>query len=59
LRRRLSRRYAEENRAPAIYSSPAPYYGYAFEQMDQERKTQHGRRSPRAADIVIWQKRGR
>lgn len=30
------------------------YYGYAFEQMDQERKTQHGRRSPRA-DIVIWQ----
>lgn len=30
------------------------YYGYAYEQMDQERKTQHGRRSPRA-DIVIWQ----
>lgn len=29
-------------------------YGYAFDQMDQERKTQHGRRSPRA-DIVIWQ----
>ncbi len=30
------------------------YYGYAFDQMDQERKTQHGRQSPRA-DIVIWQ----
>lgn len=30
------------------------HYGYAFEQMDQERKTQHGRRSPRA-DIVIYQ----
>lgn len=30
------------------------YYGYAYEQMDQERKTQHGRQSPRA-DIVIYQ----
>lgn len=29
------------------------YYGYAYEQMDQERKTQHGRHSPRA-DIVVW-----
>ena len=28
-------------------------YGYTFEQMDQERRTMHGRRSPRA-DIVIW-----
>ena len=28
-------------------------YGYSFEQMDQERRTMHGRRSPRA-DIVIW-----
>ncbi len=27
--------------------------GYALEQMDQERKTQHGHRSPRA-DIVVW-----
>ena len=29
-------------------------YGYTFEQMDQERRTMHGRRSPRA-DIVIWE----
>ena len=29
-------------------------YGYALEQMDQERRTLHGRRSPRA-DIVIWE----
>jgi len=29
------------------------HYGYAFEQMDQERKTQHGRRSPRT-DIVVY-----
>ena len=29
-------------------------YGYSFEQMDQERRTMHGRRSPRA-DIVIWE----
>ena len=30
------------------------HYGYSFDQMAQERHTQHGRRSPRA-DIVIWQ----
>ena len=30
------------------------HYGYALEQMDQERRTQHGHRSPRA-DIVVWQ----
>ena len=29
-------------------------YGYTFEQMDQERRTMHGHRSPRA-DIVIWE----
>ena len=29
-------------------------YGYTFEQMDQERRTLHGRRSPRA-DLVIWE----
>lgn len=29
------------------------HYGYTFEQMDQERKTQHGRRSPRT-DIVVY-----
>jgi len=29
-------------------------YGYALEQMDQERRTQHGHKSPRA-DIVVWQ----
>jgi len=29
------------------------YYGYAYAQMAQERKTQHGHHSPRA-DIVIW-----
>ena len=29
-------------------------YGYTFEQVDQERRTMHGRRSPRA-DIVIWE----
>lgn len=30
------------------------HYGYSLEQMDQERRTQHGHRSPRA-DIVVWQ----
>jgi len=30
------------------------HYGYALEQMDQERRTQHGHKSPRA-DIVVWQ----
>lgn len=30
------------------------HYGYALDQMDQEQRTQHGQRSPRA-DIVIWQ----
>ena len=30
------------------------HYGYSLEQMDQEQRTQHGHRSPRA-DIVIWQ----
>jgi len=29
------------------------HYNYAFEQMDQERKTQHGRKSPRT-DIVVY-----
>ncbi|MEO6823252.1 MAG: N-6 DNA methylase [Nitrosospira sp.] len=30
------------------------HYGYELPQMDQERRTQHGHRSPRA-DIVVWQ----
>lgn len=30
------------------------HYGYTLEQMDQERRTLHGHRSPRA-DIVVWQ----
>lgn len=30
------------------------HYGYALDQMDQEQRTQHGHKSPRA-DIVIWQ----
>ena len=30
------------------------HYGYTFQQMDQERRVMHGRRSPRA-DIVIWE----
>ncbi|MCB2185148.1 MAG: N-6 DNA methylase [Deltaproteobacteria bacterium] len=30
------------------------HYGYSLEQMDQERRTQHGHKSPRA-DIVVWQ----
>ncbi|KAA0982064.1 N-6 DNA methylase [Pseudomonas sp. ANT_J28] len=30
------------------------HYGYTLEQMDQERRTLHGHKSPRA-DIVIWQ----
>ncbi|WP_347258578.1 N-6 DNA methylase [Methylocaldum sp.] len=30
------------------------HYGYSLDQMDQERRTQHGHKSPRA-DIVIWQ----
>lgn len=29
-------------------------YGYALDQIDQERRTMHGHRSPRA-DIVIWE----
>ena len=29
-------------------------YGYALDQMDQERRTMHGHKSPRA-DIVIWE----
>ena len=29
-------------------------YGYGLEQMDQERKTKHGRLSPKA-DIVVWE----
>ena len=29
------------------------HYGYALDQMAQERKTQHGRRSPKA-DIVVY-----
>lgn len=30
------------------------HYGYSLDQMDQERRTQHGHKSPRA-DIVVWQ----
>lgn len=30
------------------------HYGYSLDQMDQEQRTQHGHRSPRA-DIVVWQ----
>lgn len=30
------------------------HYGYSLAQMDQERRTQHGHKSPRA-DIVIWE----
>ena len=30
------------------------HYRYALDQMDQERRTMHGRRSPRA-DIVVWE----
>lgn len=30
------------------------HYGYEFDQMAQERKVQHGRRSPRT-DIVVWE----
>jgi len=30
------------------------HYGYALDQMEQEKRTQHGHRSPRA-DIVVWQ----
>lgn len=33
------------------------HYGYALDQMDQEQRTQHGRKSPRA-DIVVWQSLG-
>src|SRR4051794_36466285 len=29
-------------------------YGYSLSQMDQERRTMHGHKSPRA-DIVIWE----
>lgn len=29
-------------------------YGYQFEQMDQERRTQAGRKSPKA-DIIVWE----
>lgn len=30
------------------------HYGYSLTQMDQERRTMHGHRSPRA-DIVVWE----
>lgn len=30
------------------------HYGYALDLMDQERRTLHGRRSPRA-DVVVWE----
>src|SRR5688572_22116990 len=30
------------------------HYGYSLAQMDQERRTMHGHKSPRA-DIVIWE----
>lgn len=30
------------------------HYGYSLAQMDQERRTQHGHKSPRA-DIVVWE----
>ncbi len=30
------------------------HYGYSLAQMDQERRTQHGHKSPRA-DIIIWE----
>ena len=30
------------------------HYGYSLDQMDQERRTMHGHKSPRA-DIVIWE----
>ena len=30
------------------------HYGYTLDQMDQERRTMHGHRSPRA-DIVVWE----
>jgi len=30
------------------------HYGYVLEQMDQERRTMHGHKSPRA-DIVVWE----
>jgi type I restriction enzyme M protein len=33
------------------------HYGYTLPQMDQERRTMHGRKSPRA-DIVIWESAG-
>lgn len=33
------------------------HYGYSLDQMDQERRTQHGHKSPRA-DIVVWQSAG-
>lgn len=33
------------------------HYGYDLERMDQERRTQHGHKSPRA-DLVIWQSAG-
>lgn len=32
----------------------AEHYGYDLAQIDQERRTQHGHKSPRA-DIVVWQ----
>jgi type I restriction enzyme M protein len=30
------------------------HYGYSLGQMDQERRTMHGHKSPRA-DIVVWE----
>ena len=47
-------RLASEVVSTEAVETRVPNYGYTFEQMDQERRTMHGRRSPRA-DIVIWE----
>ena len=47
-------RLASEVVSTEAVETRVPNYGYTFEQVDQERRTMHGRRSPRA-DIVIWE----
>ncbi len=53
---RVARRVgqARRGRAPDLHPPSGRTYGYSLDQMDQERRTQYGHKSPRA-DIIIWE----
>jgi len=53
LRQRMLKATPEECVRQEFIQHLHEHYGYSFEQMDQERKTQHGRGSPRT-DIVVY-----